>query len=270
MFKHTLHPKLATAVMDHLQIVASQPDQRQLDRLLNAYVRTVPWESAFRIAKRAEMQELAACPRWPEEFWQDHLQKGGGGTCFESNYAFYSLLCFLGYDGYLTINNMGESIGCHTAIIIILDEQKWLVDAGFPLYAPLPISPNGVLYRDTKFFRYIVHPQEPGQYQIVRRPHPNWNAFTLIDKPVNDEEYRQATMADYGPGGHFLDRVIIHKIIDELPWRFVFGDEPYQFGYFNEGDRYDEFPIGDMVTAVAGKFCLDEETLRFALSAIVT
>ncbi len=269
MFAPQLDRHLFSAVLRHLHISPAAPDLRFLDRLLGAYVRTVPWESALRIVKRACTAELADCPRWPEEFWQDHLQLGGGGTCFESNYAFSSLLHALGFEGYLTINDMGDSIGCHTAIIVLIQGQKWLVDAGFPIYAPLPVSANGVMHRATPFYHYTIRPQSPGRYQIERQPHPNWVAFTLIDRPVTIEQYRQATTADYGPDGHFLDRVIIHKILNEQAWRFNAGEEPPQFTHFDFGRRLDHPITADIATAIATKFCLDKETVCRALQLTV-
>lgn len=265
MFAQELHPDLFTAVLQRLQVSPAKPDLLLLDRLIGAHVRTVPWESAFRIVKRSQTEALAGCSRWPEEFWQDHLQRGAGGTCFESNYAFSAILHGLGFEGYLTINDMGESIGCHTAIIVLLEGQKWLVDAGFPIYAPLPISPNGIMHRSTPFHHYTIRPQGGSRYQIERQPHPNWVAFTLIDRPVTDQEYRQATTADYGPNGHFLQRVIIHKILDELPWRYTSDEEPQQFTCFEYGKRIDQPIAGDVAATVATKFDLDEKTVRRAL-----
>jgi len=264
-----LDPDLATAVLTRLQVGAERPDRRQLDRLINAYVRVVPWESAVRIAKRAKTNELDACPRWPREFWRDHLKRGGGGTCFESNYAFFSLLRTLGYGGYLTINNMGESIGCHTAIIILIDDQKWLVDAGFPLYTVLPFSSEGVSQRGTPFYHYTIRPEGADQYQIERRPHPNWIAFTLIDRPVSEEAYRQATMQDYGADGHFLDRLIVHKILDEVPWRYTSGEGRAQFAYFKDGKRHNQLIENDLAMTVASKFGIDQEIVSRALEIVL-
>ena len=268
MFAQTIPLELHTAVLERLQISPGELDLRNLDKLVGAYVRSVPWESASRIVKRDSTEELASCSRWPEEFWQDHLEKGGGGTCFESNYAFSSILRRLGYEGYLTINDMGDSIGCHTAIIVILQGQKWLMDVGFPIYAPLPVSGRGIMHRGTPFYHYSIRPEGDGRYQIERQPHPNWIAFTLIDRPVSEGAYRQVTTADYGPDGHFLQRVIIHKILDEQSWRFTSDEKPPQFARFDYGQRIDYPIVGDVATAVAAKFGLNEDMVRRALDLI--
>lgn len=263
-----LAAELKTAVLNQLNLPEQPPTLRYLDQLIGAYIRTVPWESAFRMVRRYEVEDTAVCPRWPEIFWQQHMEFGSGGTCFESNYAFLALLQALGYEGYLTINNMGERVGVHTAIVIRLDGQKWLVDAGLPLYAPLPISPRGVMFRTTPFLAFAVRPDGANRYQIERWPHPQLNAFTLVDEPVDDAAYRQALTADYGESGLFLDRVVINKIIDDVSYRFNMWELPWAINQFGWGTRTDIALNGDPATAVARHFNMDETTVRraFALS----
>jgi arylamine N-acetyltransferase len=211
---------------------------------------------------------LRDCPRWPEEFWLNHLQRGGGGTCFESNYAFSALLNGLGFEGYLTVNNMEESIGCHAAIVVLLDGEKWLVDAGFPMYAPVPVKAEEATAGGSPYQHYTVHPQSSDSYRIERRPHPEPYAFTLIDRPVDLDEYRQTMVNDYGPNGHFLQRVIVHKIVEEKMWRFTSSEEPSRLTCFAEGRRFDTIINGDVAAAVAAKFDIDEAAVRRALELI--
>jgi arylamine N-acetyltransferase len=265
MLTQPLAADLTTQVLAHLKVTPTAPTLALLDTLIAAYIRTVPWESAFRIAKRARTKETADCPRWPLEFWQDNRQRGGGGTCFESNYAFYSLLLALGYEGYLTINNMGDSIGCHTAIVLFIDGRKWLADVGIPLYAPLSINPDETTTRATPFLNFAVVPDGRNRYQIERWPHPARNVFTLIDEPVPDATYRAATTADYDINGLFLDKVVINKIIDELPWRFNSSELPWRLNSFMDGIRTDKAWQGDTATAVASHFHMDVDTVRQAL-----
>ncbi|MCY3780143.1 MAG: arylamine N-acetyltransferase, partial [Chloroflexi bacterium] len=135
-----LSPQLTERVLQRLGYSrAPAPDLATLRQLLALYTRTVPWESASRIVRRAQHEETADCALMGAAFWESHFTFGTGGTCYESNYAFFGLLLRLGYEGYLTINDMGASIGCHSAIVILLDGLKHLVDVGLPLYAILPL-----------------------------------------------------------------------------------------------------------------------------------
>ncbi len=268
MLTPPLSPPLTRMVLARLGLAAAPPTLSLLDALVNAYIRTVPWETVFRIVKRERVKETAVCPRWPDEFWTDNLERGGGGTCFESNYAFFSLLRALGYEGYLTINNMGDSIGCHSAIILFVEGEKWLVDAGYPLYAPLPVSSRGVMHRATAFMNYTIWPDGEHVYQVEQRPHPNTNAFTLIDRPIANSDYRAATTKDYGENGLFLDLIVINKIVNNQPWRFNSADLPWRRSRLQDGVQFDVMVKGDVVTAVSRHFDMDEIAVRAAFDVV--
>ncbi len=263
-----LGPALAQKILNYLSVEAAPPSLAALDALVSAYTRRVPWESASRIVKKAASPLLLDRPRWPAEFWSDAMRLGTGGTCFESNYAFFSLLRFLGYDGYLTINNMGETVGCHTAMVIYLDDVRYLVDVGMPIGIPLPIHPTQKTERTSEFHTYTATPIDVHHYLIKRDRHPRADCFTFVDLPVDDVAYRAATTADYGENGLFLDRVIINRIADGKIWRFTSEQPPYQLECFDEGDRT-YFYLGEDAAEAAEKvgwrFTMDVDTLRQAM-----
>ena len=259
-----LDETLTQKVLAHLGVAPAALTIDLLDELVTAYTRAVPWESASRIARRAETVEIDDCPRWPEEFWRQAFQRGTGGTCFESNYAFFSLLRALGYEGYLTINNMGEQLRCHTAIVILLNGQRWLVDVGMPIYLPLPFGPESAEPRRTPFHTYTVRPDGPGRYQVERAPHPHPNCFTLFDRPIPDAVYRAATTADYEPTGYFNDCVILTKVIGDAIWRFN-GIVPPLMESFVYGGRADQPLADNYAESVAVRFGIDAALVRTAL-----
>ena len=100
------------------------PNLNTLRLLLERYTRAVPWESASRIMRRAQYADAADCLLLGDAFWESHFKLGSGGTCYESNYAFFGLLRRLGFEGYLTLNDMGSAIGCHSAIVILLQGRN--------------------------------------------------------------------------------------------------------------------------------------------------
>lgn len=264
-------------ILDFLECAPGRPGVRHLNRLIHAYVRKVPWESAFRIAKRAETPETAQCPRYPYEFWRDAMTSGGGGTCFESNYAFFDLLKKLGYSGYLTVNDMGDEIGCHSAIVVEVDGRKVLVDVGIPLQTVLPFGPDRLTRRTTWLHTYTVRPDgtgPPGErshnlYQIERSHHPMRNIYTLLDKPVPGAEYRKVMEQDYGEGGLFLDRVIIVKVIGDRLWRFNSQETPYRLEAFTRGEKQEYLiPPEGLSRSLAKHFQMDERKIEVALAVV--
>ncbi len=256
----------AADILTFLECPPATPGIRPLNRLIQAYIQKVPWESVFRIAKRAVTPDLAQCPRWPDEFWQDAIRSGGGGTCFENNYAFFCLLRALGYSGYLTVNDMGERRGCHAAIMINLNGRKYLVDVGIPLLLALPVDPGRATWRTTWMHTYTICPDGADRYQVLRSRHPKRNIYTLLDTPVSEQDYRRVVEQDYGVAGLFLDRVIVVKIIGQRLWRFSSADVPYRLEWFGKEDR-GEVPISpDQVASVlAERFQMDEGKIKEAL-----
>jgi len=243
-----------------------EPNRRTLERLLRQYVRIVPWESVSRIVRRANTKQLEKCPMFGKKFWDNAMAYGTGGTCYESNYAFFSLLLQLGYEGYLTINNMGDTVGCHTAIIVLLDGEKIMIDVGLPIFALLPIRKKENPVIEGEFFTYTVEKLRGNKYDIWRKPHPRSNAFTLIDKPIDDETYRQATTNDYiSESGLFLDKIVINKVIAGNVWRFNSREVPLHMEKFIEDIRHDYALTHDHAEQLSRKFKLDQALFANAL-----
>jgi arylamine N-acetyltransferase len=266
-FSRRMSDAQVRSVLDALGCRAGLPGLRRLNKLVQGYVRTVPWESASRIVKRRNTTLTTDCPRWPEEFWTDALTRGAGGTCFESNYAFFALLKALGYEGYLTINDMGMTVGCHTAIVINLHDAKYLVDVGLPVYGVLPIKAGAMTRHRSCFHIYTARPDGSGRYQIERSRHPQKNMFTFVDLPVKRDEYELAVANDYGEKGYFLDRVIITKVVKDTIWRFNGGELPYSLeGFDRRGKREIPLPPNGVAGEVARHFGLDKRMVATALS----
>ncbi|MBX3010783.1 MAG: arylamine N-acetyltransferase [Caldilineaceae bacterium] len=267
------YPKLPASlrdrVMHYLGCPPSKPGPHAVNELLSAYIQKVPWESVFRIAKRGRTPLLEECPRWPEEFWLDAIERGGGGTCFESNYAFLALLRSLGYEGYLTINNMGDRLGCHTAVILLLHGQKRLVDVGIPLHKSLLLRNDQTTRTPAYFHTYIIRPTLVDSYEIERTNHPKRNIYTLVDQPIPDDAYRLAAMHDYGRQGYFLDQVIINKVIDGKIWRFNSSDRPLQLEAFDRRNKIEVLlPETLLARRLATYFGMERKVIQAALDQI--
>jgi arylamine N-acetyltransferase len=269
----SLSPTLTHRILHHLALDKAQPSLPYLTALLNAYVQTVPWESASRIVRRAHVSNTADCPRWPEEFWEGALERGLGGTCFESNYAFLALLYALGFEGYLTINDMYDTVGCHTAAIVQLDGAHWMADAGFPVLTPVQLDAAQRTEATSTWLHYTAQPASgnPNVFTLERTPHPKPYMFTVHNTPISDADYRAATIQDYGPNGLFLQEVNINKVVNGELWRFSTRELPLHLQRFVNHQRID-IPLADDFDQgahlIAKTFSMHEATLREALARV--
>jgi hypothetical protein len=268
MLQQNLSNTFVKDILDYLGCPPKQPGLQYLNRLIHSYIRKVPWESVSRIIKRHTTLETKSCPRWPEEFWSAAIQYGFGGTCFESSLAFYSLLTALGYEGYLTVNDMGDSRGCHAAIILIFAGKKYLVDITIPVHAAICMDPQKTVRRKTALFDYILRPVSNDRYEAERSP--GKNLFTLIDVPVSLPDYFAIVEDDYTETtGRFLKSVVMVKVIDGRAQRFFSDQKPCKLESFDRTGKMETFLEPHILPhTLAGLFQMPEDSISAALSWI--
>lgn len=259
------------AVLAHFGLERPKtPTLRFARDLLTAYTRHVPWGSASRLARFAAYDTPEARARLADAFWEDVLAGRGDGTCFESNGAFFALLTDLDYDGYLTLNNMqDEQPGCHSAIVLRLDGRAWLVDAGLPIHAILPLDRAAITTATSTFHDYAAVPNANGtRYEIMRSHHGRPHAFTLIDMPVDADAYRARLVRDHQPDGLFLDKLILSRVVDGALWRYNGRAEtPVLEEFTGRGEIQRHAITDDLAETLASKFECDVERVRAALVA---
>lgn len=265
-----LSAPLRDRVLSYLGYPLAKPSTQALNNLLIAYVQKVPWESVFRLAKQQRTPMPDERPRWPEEFWLDAIERGGGGTALESNYAFLALLCALGYEGYLTINDREEPTGGHSAIILQLNGQKRLVDVGIPLYTSLRLDETQSTRIASYFHTYIAHPKGDSHYTIERTNHPNRYLYTLLDQPVPDTAYRAALrQQEYGQQALLSDRIIINKVIEGKVWHFDSSDHPLRIEAMEPTNKTEILlPESLLARRLASYFAMDRTIIQLALDSI--
>jgi len=270
MSQQILGDALVKDILDYLDCPLKVPTLRYLNQLIHAYIRKIPWESVSRIIKRNITPETRNCPRLPEEFWSDAMGYGFGGTCFESSLAFYSLLTALNYEGFLTLNNMGDSIGCHAASVLFLDGQKYLVDITIPVHAAIRIDQQKTIRRRIALFDYTLRPVSENKYEVERSYRPSKNLFTMIDVPVSLPDYLAIVEDDYtGANGRFLKSVVMAKVVNEKGHRFFSDHKPYKLERYYRTGRTDKFIEPEILPYfLAQVFQMPEDSISKALSWI--
>ena len=96
----------------------------------------------------------------PHEVFHDFLAHGTGGTCFSLTYFFYHLLQECGFQSYILMADRSYGKNTHCALIVILNNNRYLIDPGFLLEIPIPLkSATGQIF-PTKFNKicFVSHP----------------------------------------------------------------------------------------------------------------
>ena len=256
-------------ILSHLKIKEKEPGLEYLQELMIAYCTHVPWESLSRIVKKSLCKKPEDCLRTENEFWSQSFTYGTGGTCYESNWAFYKLLKSLGFDAYLTVNKIADKSSVHAATVVTLNRSGYIVDIGYPLYAPIPILENQTGYVNHPIINYRSVFTGPNEYLVENFPHPKPYLYHLTDIPVSERDYLNIAIADYCETGLFLDRIVIRKIINNTPTRFDSEDLPYNIHQLHNGTKT-RAPIREeyLINTLSDHFAIDMDVIRKAFEAL--
>ena len=260
------------AILHHLGLHQPAPTLAFLDGLLRAWAGCFPWESASRIARHRRPGAPADHARRPEAFFADALRLGTGGTCFESNLALHALLTALGYQSTLHFCDMKErgawQIDPHSALIVTLDGQSYLADAGYPIPGVIRLAPADPVVKETPVYRYEVVSVAPDRWEVRRKSGDFQQAcFWLKGTPIDEDTFWARLVRDHEPDGFFLSNVIIHRLDGVVIWRF---DEDKGLVRRTVG-REEPVPLtgaarADLPEALAARFHLDARVIRSALT----
>ena len=259
------------AILQHLRIERAEPSPAYLSALLAGWSERIPWESASRIVRHKTPAAPYQYARNAERFYDDALNRGLGGTCFESNTALRALLDDLGFESTFALCDMAQSstTNPHCALITIIDGLRYIADAGWPLPAAIPLSDSEPTAGSVPVYDYHIEPSGEGRWRVWRKSGDfEQDCFTLKAAPVPHDTFRARLIRDHFDDGLFLNNVIIHRVIDGRLLRFdqtkglierVPGDE--------RSIPWTEEQAADVPAAVAQLFAMDGAIIRQALDS---
>ena len=195
-------------VLEVLELPSEEPSLPFLERLFARFNARVPFETASKIVRDADVADPAQKPRLPEIFWRDFLELGTGGSCYARVAAFDALLSGLGFQTRRALGRVQADFD-HAALFVSLGGREWLADVGFPLPALLPAaggeveteiaSLSGTGTGRGMLVRFLSGvPDGPRQLEI-------------FGAPVADEEFLARWRSTFRPDSKFLTAVSLQR-----------------------------------------------------------
>ncbi len=141
----------------HFGIKLDQAPRVLLRDVANAFAR-LPYENITKIIKRAEFGSSEKARRYPEEVIKNHFDWGSGGTCFSLTSTLMHLVRNLGWKAEYVLADRRYGQDTHCALLISIDGVPHLLDPGFLIVDPIPISASeqGI---ETGFNRLVLAPE---------------------------------------------------------------------------------------------------------------
>jgi len=118
---------------------AGPPDLIKLRQILQAFSR-LPYENLTKIIKLNSNFSSDQRLRLPHEVLTDHLRYSLGGTCFSLTFTLQTILTLTGYSCYPVLADMPWGKNVHCAVVLIVDDKRYLLDPGYLMTHPLELS----------------------------------------------------------------------------------------------------------------------------------
>jgi arylamine N-acetyltransferase len=240
-------------ILASLEVSEERPSRRYLELLFSRFIAKVPFESASKMA--------AGRPRSPEEFFNEFVELGAGGTCFDRALAFGWLLGELGFVRSVLLGHV-EKDGDHGALRVDFDTEAVLADVGFPLPALLPLAGGQA---SSPLGQISLRPEDD-HYAVVCFDEGPWASRQIrIDlAPVPGEAIDAARGAAFSPGAPFLDHLALLRIEPR-------GAVVYHKGRVRIDDAFSRTTVPlleDRAAALSDLFGIDRGRLALALGRI--
>ena len=257
-FPFRLDESLLDDVLAALEVSPASPGPGLLQALFARFNARVPFENATKIVRDADVADLAAKPRTPTVFWEDHLALGAGGTCFARVAAFGALLSSMGFPCRIALGRVREDFD-HTALLVQAPAGEVIADVGFPLPALLRA---GAGTAETPVHDLVVADTDRGWRVTFDGGVPEGpRELEIFAAPLSPDELEARWRGTFRRGSTFLTSVVLRVDRGERMLSFARGE-------LRVDDRHTRLTIplaAPRSRALSEAFGVDESILARAL-----
>lgn len=217
-----------------LGLRAEPPGRDALVRLTEAHLSAVPFENASAILRRHAHPDGPVPALDPDDVLAGWEQARAGAICFVAAEMAGRLLVSLGYRAHLVLGFISFP-GSHQAVVVDLDDRRWLVDVGngTPFFEPIPLdrtvevrraglayrfrsdeTPHGWLQERwiddawTPFCRYDLSEADPSDVEAAYQRHHTIGESWVVDdlklircEPDRLSMFRAGELTTFTPSG---------------------------------------------------------------------
>jgi arylamine N-acetyltransferase len=247
----------------HYGIRRDQSPREVLGKVIAAFA-GLPYENITKIIKRAEAGTPEKARRNPEEVIQNHFEWGTGGTCFSLTSALMHLVRSLGWKAEYILADRRYGQDTHCALLIWIDDIPHLLDPGFLIVDPIPLSSSeqGI---ETGFNRLSLAPEGRGDRISLSTVRNNSKTYRLTYRtsPVEAGEFCRAWDASFN----------WEMMQYPLLTRTIASSQVYLRGSLLQVTRTEsvqrcEIGRENMISKISQEFCIQPDIVAHAISIL--
>jgi arylamine N-acetyltransferase len=185
-----LHAAGVMSFLRHFSVTPKPPDIHYLREILS-YFSKFSYENLSKIIKHSEETETFRKLRLPLEVMDGYIRDRLGGTCFSLTFFLETILIHAGYRCHPVMGDMKWSPNSHCAIIVFLEDGRYLVDPGYLLNQPMRMDVEKPRIYDSEFSGVeLVYRHESDAYEVFtfNKTEMKWR-YRFRDRPCPPEEF---------------------------------------------------------------------------------
>lgn len=195
-------------ILEALGLASAPPSLTFLQALFARFNDRVPFETASKIVRDAEVADLAAKPRLPEVFWKEHLESGAGGTCYARVAAFEGLLSRLGFVCRAVLGRVQSNFD-HASLLVRAGGEEWICDVGFPLPGLLRCAESEA--ETARGTLRVVRADGGWRIRFLGGVPEGPRELEIFPAPVSPEEFSRRWRQTYLRPSRFLEAVSLFR-----------------------------------------------------------
>lgn len=156
-----IHQKAGAEFLEFYGVDTSLEGENLLAETARVFSR-LPYENLSKLIRKHTRPPGPDRFRLPGDVFADHLEKGGGGTCFSLSCLFGSALDILGVSSYPVLARMRTQSAMHCGLVVAIGKEKFLLDPGYLVNVPVRLNPDGVSRDEMETGRVELIPDNGG------------------------------------------------------------------------------------------------------------
>jgi len=182
----------------HFALTRPRSDLDYLHQILRHYSK-IPYENISKIIKVAKNPSVEGKFRMPQEVMEDHIAHHLGGTCFSLAHCLERILRASGYPCHKAMAHMHAGENIHCVMVVEVSGDRYLVDPGYLLREPLPLSIGGPQICQTpQGGAELQHDPARGCFDLFtfNDRGRKWR-YRFSDQPVSEDEFQHHWIASF-------------------------------------------------------------------------
>jgi arylamine N-acetyltransferase len=185
-----LHTAGVASFLRHFSVTPKPADIHYLREILS-YFSQFPYENLSKIIKHSVETETFRKLRFPLEVMDGYIRDRLGGTCFSLTFFLETILIHAGYRCHPVMGDMRWSLNSHCAMIVILEDGRYLIDPGYLLNQPMRMDAVKPRVYDSEFSGVeLAYRPESDSYEVFtfNKTEMKWR-YRFRDRPCPPGEF---------------------------------------------------------------------------------